>query len=45
MSTATRGVLGKVRRMIPPMLDKFHKGSFVKAPLNYPLAPAFATED
>ncbi|KAG5929465.1 hypothetical protein E4U42_005828 [Claviceps africana] len=26
MSAATRGVLGRVRRMIPPMLDKFHKG-------------------
>lgn len=28
MSAATRSVLGKVRRMIPPMLDKFHKGPF-----------------
>ncbi|XP_044724833.1 carbohydrate kinase domain-containing protein [Hirsutella rhossiliensis] len=26
MSAATRDVLGRVRRMIPPMLDKFHKG-------------------
>ncbi|KAI8632269.1 H-hydrate dehydratase [Xylariaceae sp. FL1651] len=26
MSPATRGVLGKVRQMVPPMLDKFHKG-------------------
>ncbi|GAB0132165.1 hypothetical protein EsDP_00000609 [Epichloe bromicola] len=26
MSVATRTVLGKVRQMIPPMLDKFHKG-------------------
>ena len=26
MSAATRGVLAKVRRMVPPMLDKFHKG-------------------
>ncbi|KAG5977813.1 hypothetical protein E4U55_006545 [Claviceps digitariae] len=26
MSATTRGILGKVRRMIPPMLDKFHKG-------------------
>ncbi|QPG99918.1 hypothetical protein C2857_002923 [Epichloe festucae Fl1] len=26
MSIATRTILGKVRRMIPPMLDKFHKG-------------------
>lgn len=27
MSAATRGVLARVRRMVPPMLDKFHKGS------------------
>ncbi|POR31283.1 ATP-dependent (S)-NAD(P)H-hydrate dehydratase [Tolypocladium paradoxum] len=26
MSAATRGILGNVRRMIPPMLNKFHKG-------------------
>ncbi|RFU74750.1 domain containing [Trichoderma arundinaceum] len=26
MSATTRNVLGKVRRMVPPMLDKFHKG-------------------
>ncbi|KAF4510740.1 hypothetical protein G6O67_002608 [Ophiocordyceps sinensis] len=26
MSAATRGVLARVRRMVPPMLDKFHKG-------------------
>ncbi|KAL7912152.1 Ribokinase-like protein [Trichoderma velutinum] len=26
MSASTRSVLGKVRRMIPPMLDTFHKG-------------------
>ncbi|KAI9903017.1 hypothetical protein N3K66_002369 [Trichothecium roseum] len=26
MSPATRAVLAKVQRMIPPMLDKFHKG-------------------
>ncbi len=26
MSAATKSVLSKVRRMIPPMLDKFHKG-------------------
>ncbi|PNY27295.1 ATP-dependent (S)-NAD(P)H-hydrate dehydratase [Tolypocladium capitatum] len=26
MSAATRGVLGRVRQMIPPMLEKFHKG-------------------
>jgi ATP-dependent NAD(P)H-hydrate dehydratase len=26
MSSATKQILGKVQRMIPPMLDKFHKG-------------------
>ncbi|KAG6138901.1 hypothetical protein E4U12_007839 [Claviceps purpurea] len=26
MSATTREILGRVRRMIPPMLDKFHKG-------------------
>lgn len=26
MSSATRDVLGKVRQMVPPMLEKFHKG-------------------
>ncbi|KAM0262349.1 hypothetical protein ACHAQJ_001818 [Trichoderma viride] len=26
MSATTRNVLGKVRRMVPPMLDTFHKG-------------------
>lgn len=26
MSSATKDVLSKVRRMVPPMLEKFHKG-------------------
>ena len=26
MSAATRELLGKVRQMVPPMLEKFHKG-------------------
>ncbi|KAK4085479.1 uncharacterized protein Triagg1_469 [Trichoderma aggressivum f. europaeum] len=26
MSTSTRNVLGRVRRMVPPMLDTYHKG-------------------
>ncbi|KJK78613.1 hypothetical protein H634G_05988 [Metarhizium anisopliae BRIP 53293] len=26
MSVTTRGILNKVRHMVPPMLDKFHKG-------------------
>lgn len=27
MSAKTREVLGRVRQMVPPMLDKFHKGA------------------
>ena len=27
MSAATKDVLSKVQRMIPPMLESFHKGS------------------
>jgi ATP-dependent NAD(P)H-hydrate dehydratase len=27
MSAATKDVLAKVQRMIPPMLESFHKGS------------------
>lgn len=26
MSSATREVLGRVRQLVPPMLDSFHKG-------------------
>lgn len=26
MSSATKEILGRVRQLIPPMLDKFHKG-------------------
>lgn len=26
MSAATKEVLGRVRQLVPPMLDKFHKG-------------------
>jgi hypothetical protein len=26
MSAATKDILSKVRRMVPPMLSKFHKG-------------------
>lgn len=29
MSKATREVLQRVRRMIPPMLPSFHKGEFI----------------
>lgn len=28
MSAATKEILGKVRQMVPPMLEKFHKGKF-----------------
>ena len=27
MSSATKSVLAKARRMVPPMLEKFHKGT------------------
>jgi hypothetical protein len=27
MSTTTRDILMKVRKMIPPLLEKFHKGA------------------
>lgn len=30
MSPATREVLGKVRQLVPPMLEKFHKGMFLR---------------
>jgi ATP-dependent NAD(P)H-hydrate dehydratase len=30
MSRATREILAKVRKMIPPMLEKFHKGKYVQ---------------
>lgn len=32
MSRATRDVLMRVRKMIPPMLEKFHKGE-----IDYPI--------
>jgi len=28
MSTATKEILARVGKMVPPMLEKFHKGSF-----------------
>ncbi|TFA98527.1 ATP-dependent [Trichoderma ghanense] len=33
MSATTKNVLGKVRRMIPPMLDTFHKGMLLPGSL------------
>lgn len=26
MSSATKEIIGRVRQLVPPMLDKFHKG-------------------
>jgi ATP-dependent NAD(P)H-hydrate dehydratase len=37
MSATTKNVLGKVRRMIPPMLDTFHKG--MQLPGNFAVSP------
>lgn len=34
MTAATSAVLAKVRRMIPPMLDKFHKGELLIASMH-----------
>jgi hypothetical protein len=31
MSQATRDILFKVSKMVPPMLEKFHKGSSITA--------------
>ncbi|KJZ72667.1 ATP-dependent (S)-NAD(P)H-hydrate dehydratase [Hirsutella minnesotensis 3608] len=47
MSAATKSVLGKVRRMIPPMLDKFHKGQLgriavIGGSIDYTGAPYFS---
>lgn len=28
MSPATKEILGRVRQLVPPMLDTFHKGAF-----------------
>lgn len=28
MSSATKEILGRVRQLVPPMLDKFHKGEW-----------------
>lgn len=28
MSSTTKELLGRVRQLVPPMLDKFHKGEF-----------------
>ncbi|KHN95328.1 YjeF domain containing protein [Metarhizium album ARSEF 1941] len=48
MSVSTRGVLHKVRQMIPPMLDTFHKGQLGRVAViggsrDYTGAPYFAS--
>ncbi|RCI15575.1 hypothetical protein L249_3425 [Ophiocordyceps polyrhachis-furcata BCC 54312] len=47
LSTTTRGVLERARRMIPPLLDKFHKGQLgrvgvIGGSLDYTGAPFFS---
>lgn len=32
MSSATKDILGRVRQLVPPMLDKFHKGELPTPP-------------
>lgn len=34
MSSATKEILGRVRQLVPPMLDKFHKGEWPRPPPN-----------
>lgn len=36
MSSKTKEILGRARRMVPPMLDKFHKGEFEYLPSELP---------
>lgn len=40
MSSATKEILGRVRQLVPPMLDKFHKGK-----LPAPHLPGAAASD
>ncbi|KAF7540899.1 hypothetical protein G7054_g1003 [Neopestalotiopsis clavispora] len=47
MSSATREILGKVRQMVPPMLEKFHKGQLgrvavIGGSVDYTGAPYFS---
>jgi ATP-dependent NAD(P)H-hydrate dehydratase len=47
MSAATKDVISKVQRMIPPMLEKFHKGQLGRVAViggseNYTGAPYFS---
>lgn len=37
MSSATKEILGRVRQLVPPMLDKFHKGESPPPPSPGPL--------
>jgi hypothetical protein len=32
MSAATKDILARVQRMVPPMLERFHKGSWALSP-------------
>ncbi|KAI0910733.1 H-hydrate dehydratase [Ustulina deusta] len=48
MSSATKGVLNKVRQMVPPMLEKFHKGQLGRVAViggseDYTGAPFFSS--
>jgi hypothetical protein len=37
MSAATKNILRQVKKMVPPMLEKFHKGTFSPHQYEYPL--------
>lgn len=34
VSTSSKALFNKVRRIVPPLLERFHKGSFPDAMLN-----------
>lgn len=40
MSSATKEILGRVRQLVPPMLDKFHKGEWPRPAPQRSLCPA-----
>jgi ATP-dependent NAD(P)H-hydrate dehydratase len=43
MSSATKELLKKVRMIVPPMLEKFHKGSSFGCPATRKASNIFAT--
>lgn len=43
MSPATKDMIARVRQMIPPMLEKFHKGAYL--PTSTCLAPVALVGD